>query len=108
MNHPDIVKLFIHDERALPAIFTIHTLDRAAHFGDVELVRFLLSYPVFSQIVNLVVTGGDILSIKTLVEAGYKIDQETLGRALRYAENNGNENVVQYLKSLKNTQNTSD
>ena len=100
MNHADIIKLFINDGRALPAIFTIHTLEKAAQFGNVDLVKFLLNYPSFSQIVHLVVMNGDVTSINTIVEAGYKIDLDTLDFSLKFAKSRGFNEKVIYLNSI--------
>jgi hypothetical protein len=49
----------------------------------------------------LIVDSDDVLPIMTVVEAGYKLDQETLERSLRYAKSRGNDDIAKYLKSLK-------
>jgi hypothetical protein len=101
MNHPEIVKLFVTDGRALPSILTIHTLERAAHFGNVDLVRFLLQYPSFSVIIPFVVIGGDLISIKTIVETGYQIDRDILDVPLQLARASGKNDLIEYLESLR-------
>ena len=101
MNHPEIVKLFVSDGRALPSILTIHTLERAAHFGNVDLVRFLLRYPSFSVTIPFVVIGGDLLSIKTIVETGHQIDRDILDVPLQLARASGKNDLIEYLESLR-------
>lgn len=100
-NYPDIVKLFINDGRAIPSIFSIHTLERAAHFEDVDLVKFLLRYPFFSDGVLFVIFGGDLSSIKTVIAAGYKLDQKPLDMALQHARLRGDTDIFEFFESLK-------
>ena len=100
-NHVDIVKLFINDGRANPTIFQIYTLKKAAQVGNVDLVQFLLGYPFFNKLAHLVITEGDLTSIQTLVEAGYKIDEEILDRSIQYARARGDDDIIKYLESLK-------
>ena len=101
LRHADIVKLLVQDERDFPINIGFHILKRTAQSGNLDLARFLLNHPSFSQIVHLVVISGNLLSLRTLVEAGYKIDEETLERSLRHARSIGNEDIVKYLESLK-------
>ena len=101
MNHADIVKLFMNDGRTIPTSVGYRTLEQAARYGNVDLVRFLLGYTSFSDVIHLIVDSDDVLSIMTVVEAGYKLDQETLERSLRYAKSRGNDDISKYLKSLK-------
>ena len=103
MNHGDVVKLFINDGRADSTIYAIHILERASEFGNVDLVRFLLSHSYFSQLAHLVLFNGNLLSIKTLIEAGYKIEKYVLDTTLQYAQARGNDDIVKYLKSLQVT-----
>ena len=100
MNHADIVKLLVQDGRNFPTSIGLHILEKAAQFGNVDLVRFLMGYPYFGYMAHLVVIGDDLSAIRTLVEAGYKIDQETLERTLNYARIRGNNEIIEYLESL--------
>ena len=102
-NHADIVKLLIRDGRADSTTIAIHTLERAAHFENVDLVRFLLTYPSFTRIVNFILVDDDLKVIKTVVEAGYTFDQNTIDRSLQYAKSRGNLDIVEYLESLRDT-----
>jgi ankyrin repeat protein len=101
LNHADIVKLLVLDGRFIPASISFIILERAAHFENVDLVRFLMGYPSFSDNIVLLLIGDDLLAIKTLVEAGYSLNEDTLNRALRYARMNGNEEIAKYFKYLK-------
>jgi hypothetical protein len=76
-------------------------LERAAHFEDVDLVKFLLRYPYFSDGALFIIVGGDLSSIKTVIAAGYKLDQKPLDMASRYAQLRGDTDVFEYLESLK-------
>ena len=100
VNH-DMLKLFIEDGRVNPAIFKHRTLEYQAGNGNVEFVRFLLEYPYFSQDAHILFMQGDFYIIKTLVEAGYKIDRDTLERASQHATLIGNFKTANYLQSLK-------
>jgi ankyrin repeat protein len=100
MNREDILKLFIIDGRINPSFFEF-TLEKAAERGNVDLVRFLLGYQFFGHQAKFVAFKGNLKSIQTLVEAGYKIDQETLYIFLENARMNGNEDIVEYLETLK-------
>jgi ankyrin repeat protein len=102
-NHADIVKLFLHDGRFNAALYQSHTLDRAAQFGNIDFVRFLLGYPYFSRIAPEVVMKGDLLTIKTLVEAGYKFDQNTFDITLERARLRWEVDLIEYLETLKET-----
>ena len=100
LNYPDIEKLFIIDERVNPSIFKIQTLERAAYFGKVDSVRYLLGYPYYRYLARLIFITGDLASIRSIVEAGFQIDKETLSRSLQYARSKGKDDVVQFLESL--------
>jgi ankyrin repeat protein len=101
MNHADIVKLFIIDGRLNPSILHMFTLNHAAQFGNVDLVRFLLGYPYFSQVAREVVIKADLTSIKTIVDAGFAFDPNTLDISLWRARSRGNYALRLYLESLK-------
>ena len=98
-DHTNIVRLLIGDGRVIPSINALHILQRAVTFENVELVHFLLGYPSFSQIAHFAAIS-DLSSIRTLVEAGYKFDEETLKSTIRYAQAKGNDDVVRYLKTI--------
>ena len=98
MNHADIVKLFIIDGRLNPSILHMY---HAAQFGNVDLVRFLLGYPYFSQVAREVVIKADLTSIKTIVDAGFAFDPNTLDISLWRARSRGNYALRLYLESLK-------
>jgi hypothetical protein len=102
MNHGEIVKLLINDQRAYPSIVKLFTIEQAAHYGDVDLVRFLLSYPSINRVSRFAFITGHLVSIKTMVEAGYQFDEETLKRTLGRVRSSGNEDIVEYLESLRN------
>jgi ankyrin repeat protein len=101
MNHADIVKLFIIDGRLNPSILHTFTLNHAAQFGNVDLVRFLLGYPYFRQVAREVVIKADFKSIKTLADAGFAFDPNTLDISLWRARSRGNYALSRYLESLK-------
>ena len=100
LRHADIVKLLLHNGRIFPTSVTSHILERAAYFGNVDLVQYLLRYPRYSYLAHLLVNSDDLLTIRTLVEAGYKIDQDALKISLRIAKSRGNEDLVNYLELL--------
>jgi hypothetical protein len=99
-NRGDIVKLFINDERFYTSIFQVPTLSRAAHFGNVDLVRFLLGYPFFSNLVVFVAAKGDLTTVKTLVHAGYIFDRESLDSILLNARLSRSFDIIEYVESL--------
>jgi hypothetical protein len=106
LNHSDIVKLFVNIRRRAnptPVYSEIDSfiLERAAQFGNVDLVRFLISRISFNRIVQLIFYTGNLVSIRTLVEAGVKIDQDTLEIILRRARLRRNVDIIEYLESLK-------
>ena len=100
LNHSDIVKLLVQAGSA-NSDFYEYTLEDAAAFGNVDLVRFLLGYPYFNHRADFVAVKGDLTTIKTLVEAGYTFDRETLDVFLQHYRSNGNDDVIVYLESLK-------
>lgn len=101
-NDADIVKLFLRDSRMTRSIFKIYTLQRAAEFGNVGLVRYLFQYEYFSSQAYLIATSSrvNLVSIRTLVEAGYKMDETALNKCLQNARFGGFDDIVEYLESL--------
>jgi hypothetical protein len=100
-NHPEIVKLFINDERVSSKIYRVHTFVKAARSGNVDFVQYLLGRPSYSGVVNSFLITGDLTSIKTVVEAGYKMDSKIIERVLEDARSKGKNDVVEYLMALK-------
>jgi ankyrin repeat protein len=99
LDHTDIVKLFIGNGNVNPRDVKIYALDKATRLGNVELVRYMLGFPMYSQEAHLIFFTDNLFSIKTVFEAGYKYDKDTLENALHYAISKGNYDIVEYLES---------
>jgi len=100
-NHEDIVKLIINNERDIPSRVGLQIIERATNFRNIELVQFLLNHQSFKGVMYSIFHSDNLPTIKAAVEAGYKIDQSTLDIFLQHARSNGNDDIVEYLESLK-------
>ena len=99
-NRLDILKLLMNDKRVDRIIFRLSTLQRAASFGNDNMVRFLLAHPYFRKLAHQVVIYGDLTSIRTMVDSGYLLDLDILDMTLQYARSRGDTDIVEYLEPL--------
>jgi hypothetical protein len=102
-NHADIVKLLISNERYIPTSVGLSIIKVAAQFENSDLVRYLLNHPSLKIVMHFIFYSDDLLPIKAVVQAGYIVDQQTLDVFLQHYRSNGNEDIVEYLETLKET-----
>ena len=104
-NRPDIVRLLIEDGNLNPGPLILF---RGAENGDADLVRYLLRQPSLHQ--NRLLSSlfqyagylGNEQMIRTYIEGGMVVDQNTINGASEFALHNAkNENLSKYLLSLK-------